>query len=125
MLRNLNAHFILLLYVFNEDFYYNSAILNRNLNTKLATFKAANNRYTKYIQQAYKDIIDSAKLEEFIPLNMLDPPRLLRSHLLDSYKVNNLASYFSFFIRDEDFELIIANINKYIKQYFKRHLNAS
>jgi hypothetical protein len=92
MLGNLNAHFILSLYIFDKDFYYNSAILNRNLNTKLATFGAANNRYAKHMRQAYKDIIDNAKLEEFMPLNMLDPPRLLRSHLLASLCVTRISS---------------------------------
>jgi hypothetical protein len=64
-------------------------------------------------------------LKEFTLLDILDLARLLRSYLLDSYKVDNLVSFFDFFIRDKDFDLIIANINKYIRVYKTRYLKAS
>jgi len=64
-------------------------------------------------------------LKEFTLLDTLDLARLLRSYLLDSYKVDNLVSFFDFFIRDKDFDLIIANINKYIRVYKTRYLKAS
>jgi hypothetical protein len=56
---------------------------------------------------------------------MPDPPRLIRSYLPESYKVNDLASYFAYFMRLEEFELIARNMNKYTKEYPTRYLEAS
>jgi hypothetical protein len=69
----LNASFISLLYEFDKQFYTNSAILNDNLDTDLITFKAINNAYMKHIRQAYKDIINNVKLEEFELIKILNP----------------------------------------------------
>ena len=57
------------------------------------------------------------KLEDFKPLEMPDPPRLLRSILPDSTNVNNPGTFFNIFVKIEDLKLIIANINKYIEVY--------
>ena len=70
-----NASFISLPYEFDEQFYTNSVILNDNLDVDSAIFGTANNTYIKYMRQAYKNIIDSTKLEEFELIEILNPPR--------------------------------------------------
>ncbi len=71
----------------------------------------------KRLYEAYEGIIDSIVLEEFIPIEMPNPLRLIRANLLDSYKVDDPTSFFELFLRDEDFDLIIRNTNKYSKEY--------
>jgi hypothetical protein len=101
-------------YEFDKQFYINGAILNDNLNADLITFGAVHNAHIKHMRQAHKDIIDSAKLKEFEPLEMPNPPRQLQSHMPDSYKVDDPVSYFEHFIGDSEFELIMRNTNKYM-----------
>ncbi|KAN0093926.1 hypothetical protein V8E51_017110 [Hyaloscypha variabilis] len=109
------AHLISSPYSYDEEFYSNGIILNRNLNEESATYGAAYNRYKKHLRKAHEDIINSAKLDPFKPLNMPNPPRLIRSHLLDSCQVDDPTSYFDFFIRQRTFKLIYA---AKIKVYF-------
>jgi hypothetical protein len=85
------------------------------------TYSTINNYYRKHLYTAYKTIIKSAKLEDFKPLEMPDPPRLLYSVLPDSADVNNLGTFFNIFVKIEDLELIIANINKYMEAYTSRY----
>jgi hypothetical protein len=120
-----NASFISSPYEFDEQFYTNSAILNDNLDVDLATFGAANNAHMKHMRQAHEDIIDSTKLEEFEPIEMPNPPRPIRSHLPDSCKVNDPASYFKYFMGDSEFDMIVTNTNKYADQYSTRHPQSS
>jgi hypothetical protein len=61
-------------YVFDEDFYNNSEILNGDLTLGGATYGTANNRHKKYLRDAYKNIINSAVLNnDFEPLPIPDP----------------------------------------------------
>ena len=64
-------------------------------------------------------------LVDFTPIKMPDLLRLVRAYLLDSYNIDNLASFFELFLRDEDFELIITNTNKYTLEYPTHYLGAS
>jgi hypothetical protein len=53
-------------YIFDEDFYINNPnILNEGLDADTANHKTANNHYIKRLCEAYKRIIDSAKLKAF------------------------------------------------------------
>jgi hypothetical protein len=56
---------------------------------------------------------------------MLEPPCLIRAHLPDSCVVKDLASFFKVFLRDEDFNLIVTNTNKYIIKYLTLYLRNS
>ena len=104
------------LYVFDEDFYTNNPnILNEGLDANIANYGTANNYYMKRLYEAYKRIIDSIKLEAFQPLNILVSPRLIRAHLPDLCIVKDLASFFEVFLREEDYNLLATNTNKYAK----------
>jgi hypothetical protein len=48
---------------------------------------------------------------------MPEPPRLIRAYLPDLYIIKDPASFFKVFLRDEDFDLIVTNINKYAIEY--------
>jgi hypothetical protein len=104
-------------YQFDHDFYHERSILNGNVNAEAATYGAANNRHKKHLREAHERIIDSAILEQFTPLDMPDPPRPLRACLPDSAKVNDPASFFDLFLKDDDFEMIATNTNKYAEAY--------
>jgi hypothetical protein len=105
-------------YVFDEEFYTNNpSILNTAIDADIANYGAAHNYYIKRLREAYEKIIDSAILEAFRPIKLLDLPRLIRAHLLDSCVVKDLASFFEMFLRDEDYDLIITNTNKYAIEY--------
>jgi hypothetical protein len=71
----------------------------------------------KRLREAYEKIINSAILEAFRPIKLPDLLRLIRAYLPDSYIVKDLISFFEMFLRDEDYNLIITNINKYIIEY--------
>ena len=77
------------------------------------------------MRKAYKDIINSIKLDPFKPLDILDLLCLMRSYLLKSCQVDNLVSYFDYFIREKEFKLIVMNINKYIKAYLILYLKVN
>ena len=119
------AHFVSSLYSYNCDFYDNGPFLNGDLDEEAVTYGAAHNRHKKHLRKAYEDIVNSTKLEPFQPLDMPDPPRLIRSYLPESCKVDDPASYFAYFIRSEEFDLIARNTNKYTKEYPTRYLEAS
>jgi len=103
-------------YVFDEDFYTNNPnILNEGLDADIANYGTANNHYMKRLREAHERIIDSAKLEAFQPLNMPVSSRLMRAHLPDSCIVKDLASFFEVFLREEDYDLLATNTNKYAK----------
>jgi len=104
-------------YQFDHDFYHERSILNGNVDSEAATYGAANNRHKKHLREAHEKIIDSAVLEQFTPLDMPDPPRPLRAFLPDSAKVNNPGSFFDLFLKDDDFEMIATNTNKYAEAY--------
>jgi hypothetical protein len=71
----------------------------------------------KRLREAHEKIINSAILEAFRPIKLLDLPRLIRAYLPDSCIVKDPISFFEMFLRDEDYDLIITNINKYIIEY--------
>lgn len=104
-------------YWFNKDFYYQESILNGNINADTATYGAVNNRHKKHLRRAHESIIDSAKLEEFTPLIMPNSPRPLRSHLPDSANIKDPPSFFDLFLKDDDFNEIVTNTNKYAEDY--------
>jgi hypothetical protein len=110
---------------FDPDFYQQGSILNDNIDVDMATYGAANNRHMKAMRAAHERIIDSAKLDEYEPLEMPDPPRLMRTHLPDFANIKDPASFFEIFVKDEDFDMIVANTNKYAKQYLVRHPDRS
>ena len=105
-------------YIFDEEFYTNNlSILNTIINADIANYKATHNYYIKRLCKAYKKIIDNAILEAFRLIKLLDLLRLIRAHLPDSCIVKDLASFFEMFLRDEDYNLIITNTNKYTIKY--------
>jgi hypothetical protein len=110
---------------FDPDFYQQGSILNGNIDVDKATCGAANNRHMKAMRGAHEHIIESAKLDEYKPLEMPNPPRLLRTYLPDSANIKDPASFFEIFVKDEDFDMIMANTNKYAEQYSVRYPNAS
>jgi hypothetical protein len=89
--------------------------LNGNINAAIATYKAANNYYMKAMRAAHECIINSAKLDEYKPLEMPNPPRLIRTYLPDSTDINNLRSFLDIFLKNDDFNEITVNINTYTK----------
>ena len=103
------------LFKFDPDFYQQGSILNGNIDAEMVTYKVANNRYIKAMRVAHERIIDSAKLDEYEPLEMLNPPRLIHTHLPDSANIKDLASFFEIFVKDKDFDIIVTNTNKYTK----------
>jgi hypothetical protein len=116
----------LLPYIFDEEFYTNNpSILNTIINANIANYRAAHNYYIKRLCEAYKKIIDSAILEAFRLIKLLDLPRLIRAYLLDSCVVKDLASFFEMFLRNEDYNFIITNTNKYIIEYLTLYLKNS
>ena len=105
-------------YIFDEEFYTNNpSILNTAINADIANYRAAHNYYIKRLREAYEKIIDSAILEAFRPIKLLDLLRLIRAHLPDSCVIKDLASFFEMFLRDEDYNFIITNTNKYAIKY--------
>jgi hypothetical protein len=112
-------------YIFDEGFYHHGPILNGDIDAETATYGATHNRHKKYMRRAYEEIIDSTVFEGFTSLEMSDPPRLLHAHLPDSCKVDDPASFFKHFFRDEDFELIVTNTNNHAKVYPSRHSKSS
>lgn len=91
----------------------------------MATYRAANNRHIKAMRAAYKRIINSAKLDEYELLEMPDPPRLMRTYLPDFANIKDPASFFKILVKDKDFDMIVANTNKYAKQYLVRYPDRS
>jgi hypothetical protein len=105
-------------YVFDEEFYTNNpSILNTAIDADIANYGAAHNHHMKRLREAHEKIINSAILEAFRPMKLLDLPRLMRAYLPDSCIVKDPISFFEMFLRDEDYDLIITNINKYIIEY--------
>jgi hypothetical protein len=108
----------LLPYIFDKEFYTNNpSILNIAIDVDIANYRAIYNYYIKRLCEAYEKIIDSAILEAFWPMKLPDLPRLIRAYLLDLYIVKDPVSFFKMFLRDEDYDLIIININKYAIEY--------
>jgi len=113
-------------YIFDEEFYTNNpSILNTAINADIANYRAAHNYYIKRLCEAYKKIIDSAILEAFRLIKLLDLLRLIRAYLLDLCVVKDLASFFEMFLRDEDYNFIITNTNKYAIKYLTLYLKNS
>ena len=77
------------------------------------------------MRETHERIINSVKLDEYEPLDMPDPSCPMRSHLPDSAKVEDPGSFFDMFLKDEDFDMITANTNKYAEQYLTRYPKAS
>jgi len=65
------------------------------------------------MRRAHERIINSAKLDKYKPLEIPDPPRLIRTYLPDSANVKDPGSFFNIFLKDDDFNEIIININRY------------
>jgi hypothetical protein len=116
---------VLSLYKFDNNFYQQGNILNGNIDVDFATYSSANNRYIKALRVSYQCIIDSAKLDEYKPLKMSNPPRPICTHLPDSADIKDPGSFFDIFVNDNDFEEIVTNTNKYTEQYSVRYSNTS
>ena len=56
---------------------------------------------------------------------MPNPPRLLHSHLPDSANVKDPLSFFDLFLKDDDFNEIIMNTNKYAEDYTRKYQDTS
>jgi hypothetical protein len=105
-------------YIFDEEFYTNNpSILNTAIDADITNYRAIHNHYIKRLREAYKKIIDSAILEVFRLIKLLDLPRPIRAYLPDSCIVKDPISFFEMFLRDEDYNLIITNTNKYTIEY--------
>ncbi len=89
--------------------------MNSNIDVDIATYRAINNRYIKAMRVAHEYIINSIKLDEYKLLEIPNPPYLIRTYLLDFANIKDPASFFEIFVKDKDFDIIIANINKYTK----------
>jgi hypothetical protein len=108
----------LLPYIFDKEFYINNpSILNIAIDADIANYGAIYNHYIKRLCEAYKKIINSTILKVFRPIKLLDLLCLIRAHLPDLYIIKDPASFFEMFLRDEDYNLIITNINKYVIKY--------
>ena len=113
-------------YIFDKEFYTNNlSILNTAIDADIANYRAAYNYHMKRLREAYKKIIDSAILEAFRLIKLLDFLRLIRAHLPDSCVIKDLASFFEMFLRDKDYNLIITNTNKYTIEYLTLYLRNS
>jgi len=89
------------LYVFNYDFYNNKDIINSNISFKDTVYSIETNRQAKHLYKVHKAIINNSKLnDEFEPMDMPSPPRLIRAHLSDDCNIEDLGSFFIMFIRD-------------------------
>jgi hypothetical protein len=53
--------------------------------------------------------------QQYEPLEMPDPPRLRCTYLPDFANIKDLTSFFEMFVKDKDFDVIVANTNKYIE----------
>ena len=84
-------------------------------------YSAVNNWYKKHLHSAHERIIKSAKLEDFLPIDMPNPPCLLCSHLPDSADIKDPIIFFEIFLKDDDFEMIVMNTNKYAESYAGRY----
>jgi hypothetical protein len=104
--------------VFNEDFYNNSEILNRGLTLGGATYGTANNRHKKYLQDAYKNIINSVVLNnDFEPHLILDPALPIETYLPNLCVIDDPTTFFQLFLGNKQYDLIVRNTNKYTKAY--------
>jgi hypothetical protein len=89
-------------YIFDKGFYNNCEILNGDLTPSGATYGAANNRHEKHLHKAHKTIINRAILDDdFKPLPMPDPARLMRAHLPDSCTIDDPTTFFELFLGNE------------------------
>jgi len=114
------------LYIFDKEFYTNNlSILNTIINANITNYRAIYNHYIKRLREAYKKIIDSAILEAFRLIKLLDFLRLIRAYLLNSCVIKDLASFFEMFLRDKDYNLIITNTNKYAIKYLTLYFRNS
>jgi hypothetical protein len=105
-------------YIFDEEFYTNNpSILNTAIDADITNYRAIYNHYIKRLREAHKKIIDSTILEAFRPIKLPDLPRLIRAYLPDSCIVKDPISFFEIFLRNEDYNLIITNTNKYTIEY--------
>ena len=106
------------LYVFDDLFYNNSNILNRDITPGGVTYGTANNRHVKHIRKVHEEVINSTKIDStFKPLKILDPARPLRTLLPKDCKIRNLTSFVKLVFREEQYELLTRNTNKYAAAY--------
>ena len=104
--------------MFDDLFYNNGDILNGDITPGGATYGTANNRHAKHIRKVHEEVINSTKIDStFKPLKILDPARSIRTLLPKDYKIRNLISFFKLFFREEQYELLARNTNKYAAAY--------
>jgi hypothetical protein len=109
-------------YVFDNEFYNSSQILNSNVSPRVATYGATSNRHMKHLRRAHEAIIDSAVLAKgFEPLDMPNPPRPLRTRLPDSCDITDPASFFYLFFDDRQFDIFAVNTNRYAIKWLAEH----
>ncbi|PMD15241.1 hypothetical protein NA56DRAFT_354308 [Hyaloscypha hepaticicola] len=101
----------------DDDFYNNGQILNGGISPETATYGTANNAHKKHMQISHRQIMDSAKLAPFEPLEMPDPPRLMTTNLPEDCEIDNPISFFEIFFNEGIYELLAKNTNKYARAW--------
>jgi len=110
------------LYVFDHDFYNNEVIMNSDVSFEDAVFRAETNRQAKSLHKAYKAIIKSSQLDdEFEPMEMPNPPWLMRLWLADDYDILHPETFFGMFIRDEQIDILVQITNAYTAYQLTNH----
>ena len=105
-------------YVFDEDFYNNSQILNGDITPGGATYGAANNRHMKHMRQIHEKVVDKAQIDDsFEPLEMPDPPRPMETRLPEDCDIREPISFFELFFGEEQYESLARNTNNYARAY--------
>lgn len=102
----------------DDEFYNNRDILNGNITPGGATYGAANNRHAKHMRKLHKEIIDSAQIDgSFVLIEMPNPARKMSTVLPEDCDIKDLISFFELFFREEQYELLAKNTNKYAAAY--------
>ena len=97
--------------------------MNNNVSFKDIVFNIETNRQAKHLYRAYESIIENSQLDdEFKPIDIPNPPRLLRARLTDNCDIKRLKTFFTMFIADEQFDLLAQNTNTYTIYQLENHL---
>lgn len=104
------------------DFYNNRDILNGDITPGGATYGTANKAHAKYMRTVYEEVINSAQVDStFVPLEMPDPGRKMRTLLPEDCDIQDPISFFELFFGEEQYELLAKNTNKYAAAYPEQH----
>jgi hypothetical protein len=109
-------------YVFDHDFYNNSQIINGDVSFEDVVFDVETNRQAKHLHRAHESIMESSQLDdEFEPIDMPNPPRLLRARLVDNCDIKCPKTFFAMFMANEQFDLLAQNTNAYAAYQLENH----